>query len=435
MSIKWKPLQSLVVMTLAALVFCGVEIAVASAFMLNMDGSIETPGALYVKGAEGKPRKILEPGWAVPGGGTISELGVPTITKDGALVFAAEVTLAGVAAWQLFRARPFARELKLEKIVNDSMTSRGCRPVLKVDPHVSAGPKENVAFIGEDGHGHTALFLLSNGQLDCAVRFGDLTSEGHRITNLGFGSAQVAENGAVVFHANLSSRTSTKSEANAILLAEPGKPPREVAVEGTRSPNGGKYGPYFGSPAIIMSGSDLVIAFTNHTRHNVFLFVGSPGRMHSTIGTAAKFSRAPFTYLSDSRPALADDGSVAIEATQKSKSSVLVVRAGESFVVAQEGDKVTPGQRIVGFGDLIRTKGGRIAAEAVNEDDINRVYSLSPVPSVEGEIAASVLTADLEAYPLSFTSNPRGEFAFLSRARPSISPPTTHMSGTRDTSL
>jgi hypothetical protein len=120
---------------------------------------------------------------------------------------------------------------------------------------------------------------------------------------------------------------------------------------------------------------------------------------------------------------------VAIEATRQSKSSVLLVRAGESFVVAREGDKVTSGQRIVGFGDLTRTPGGGIAAEAVGEDDVNRVYSFSAVPSANGEIAATVLTADVEAFPLSFASNRRGLFAFLSRARTSSTPPpATHMS-------
>ena len=435
MSIKWKPRPSFGVVTLAALVFWGVEIAVASALMLNMDGTVETPAALYVKGADGKPVKILQPGLAAPGGGTISELGVPTLTEDGALVFGAEVTIAGAAAWRVFRASPFSPNLKLETIVDDSMTSRRCRPVLKVDPHVSAGPQERVAFVGEEEGGDTALFLTSSGQLKCEVRVGDLTFEGDVITNLGAGSAQVAGNGAAVFHANLSSKSSSKSSVNAILLAQPGKPPVEIAVEGARSRDGVKYGSYFGSPAIIMSGPDVLVAFTNHTRHGVSLFVGSPGRMHSLIGSDSKFSSEPFTYLSNSRPALADDGSVAIEAARGSKWSVLLVRAGESFVVAREGDKVPTGQRIVGFGDLTRTIGGGIAAEAVGQDDINRVYSFSAIPSANGAIAATVLTADVEAFPLGFASNPRGQFAFLSRSKPSIPPLPTHSSDTRDASL
>ena len=404
----------------------------ASAFMLNADGTIETPAALYASVSGGGLTKIVAPGSLAPGGGIVTELGIPSLGPDGTLLFSAEVTLQGVSNWQIFRVRQPLQSHSIELVISNSMTSRECRPMLKLDPEVSAGRDGTVAFIGSREDRKNALFVVSRGRLSCPASLGDRTDEGNILTNLASGTAQVAENGAVIFRANVTGGVQ-HSTKEAILLARRGEPIVEVAVEGGRSADGSKYGAFFGSPAIISSPRESVIAFTNHTPRGVTLFMGSPGHLVSSLDSnPAGTSGAP-TYISDARPAISGDGSVAIQAARQATWSVLLVRAGEAFVVATEGDKLSTGERLEGFEDLARTADDGIAAEGVGESAVNRIYSFPKVGLTKGSIQTSVLSADFESFPGGFAASSTGAFAFLSRGKPpDFARVANHFSGDDD---
>jgi hypothetical protein len=408
---------------LATLALCLSHFGInrATAFMLNADGTVETPAGLYASASGGGLIKIIEPGSLAPGGGIVTELGIPSLSPDGTLVFSAEVTSQGVSNWQIFRVRRPLEKHSIELVISSSMESRECRPILRFDPEVSAGRDGTVAFIGSREDRSNALFVVSGNRLSCPASLGDRTRDGHILINLASGTAQVAENGATIFRANVRGTVRgdlQNSTKEAILVARPGEPLQEVAVEGGRSADGLKYGASFGSPAIFSSPHESVIAFTNHTPRGITLFMGSAEHLISCLNSNPTGTSGEPTYISDGRPAISADGSVAVQAARQTTWSVLVVRAGEAFSIATEGDKLSTGERVDAFGDLARTGGDGIVAEVVGDDDINRVYAFPTVGSNKGSGEGYVLTDHFESFPGGFATSSTGAFAFLSRGKP-----------------
>jgi hypothetical protein len=178
----------------------GVLIAVAlvaapdaSAFRLNMEGGnslrVETPAALYASDAAGHLVKIIARGAGVPGEGTIADFGIPAIAADGSVIFGADLR-GEVVGWRIFRADPNASGgVRIAPALGNSEGTAACRPLLKSDPQPVATGVGSFVFIASDQFGRSALFSYSNGHLDCPVRTGDRTGEGHLISSLGFGTA------------------------------------------------------------------------------------------------------------------------------------------------------------------------------------------------------------------------------------------------------
>lgn len=410
-------------MTLSLLAAAGLfRSSTAFAFMLTLEGGVETSSALYASAPGGHLVKVLEAGASAPNGGTISDIGVPALAPDGSLIFGAEVRLRDEVGWQIFRAHPNLREgVRIEQTLDDSTMPPGCRPVLKTDPYVVADSEGSIVFVAGAADGGSALFRYAKGRLDCEVRVGDRTAEGHVIATLGFGTAQAGENGATVLHANLARsweaacRHDTK---NAILLAMPGAAAREIAVEGNRAADGRRYGADFGSPAISNAGGSVLIAFINHEANGSALFVGKPNELLRTLSTGARTQAGPVTYLSDRRPSLAEDGSVAIRAASGQRSLILLIRGGEPFLFSREGDEVGNGQSLKGLGDPVGANSGRVFVEAIDQDEGYRVYSFPSDGSSAGvSRTAAVLSGTIEFFPGSFAVNRSGQYAFLARSR------------------
>jgi hypothetical protein len=410
-------------MTLSLVAAAGLfKISTAFAFMLKFDGGVETPAALYASAPDGHLVRVLEAGASAPNGGTISEIGVPALEPDGSLIFGAEVRRRDEVSWQIFRADlGFGEAARIEPALNDSMMSPGCRPVLKTDPYAVAGSDGSIVFVAGDEYGSAALFRYVKGRIDCEMRVGDRTAEGHIIANLGFGSAQVGENGATVLHANLArSREAARRHEtrNAILLALPGAPAREVAVEGDRTQDGKRYGTGFGLPAISSAGGSLLIAFINHQAHGSTLFVGPPHKLLRTLAIGSRTQAGPLTFLSDRRPSLSQDGSVAIRAASGERSMILLIRGGEPFLISREGDQTGDGQFLKGLGDPVRAASGSVFAEAIDQAEGHRVYSFSSDgSSARVSRIPTVLSSAIEVFPSSLAANRSGRYAFLARSR------------------
>jgi hypothetical protein len=429
-------------MTLSLMAAVGLfKISTAFAFMLKFEGGVETPSALYASAPDGHLVRVLEAGASAPNGGTISEIGVPALAPDGSLIFGAEVRKPDEVGWQIFRAGPVVGEAaRIEVVLNDSTMPPRCRPVLKTDPYVVAGNDGSIVFVAADESGGSALFRYVKGRIDCEMRVGDRTAEGRVIANLGFGSAQVGENGATVLHANLaSSRDAARrhNTRNAILLAIPGAAAKEIAVEGNRTQDGKRYGANFGLPAISAAGGSLLIAFINHEAHGSALFVGPPNKSLRTLATGSRTQAGPLTFLSDRRPSLSQDGSVAIRAASGERSMILLIRGGEPFLVSREGDETGDGKILKGLGDPVRAASGSVYAEAIDQGEGERIYSFSSDgSSAEVSRIPTVLSSTIEVFPSSLAANQSGRFAFLARSRakdplPAATPNAPSIAGSR----
>jgi hypothetical protein len=379
---------------------------------------VQTASALYASAPDGQLVKVIEAGAPAPNGGTISDIGTPALGSDGSLIFGAEITLSGTASWRIFRASfNTRREVRIEQVIDDSATGEGYRPVLNMDPYVSAGSDGSFVFVGQEQRGGVALFRYAKGHIDCEIRVGDRTAEGQVVANLGFGSAQEADNGATVVQAYLARgpvgarRLSTR---NAILLATPTASAKEIAVEGNLADHGGRYKEHFGLPAISVAGGKTLVAFTNQDAKGGALFVGQPGKLLRTIVTGSRTQRGPVTFLSDGRPSLGDDGAVAIKAATRKGSLIVLIRAGKPYVIAQEGDNLGTSHNLTELGDPAAELGGVLYAEGGDEQDRSRVYSFSATGSpTDASKTSHVLSSAIEVFPSSFAINRRGRFAFL----------------------
>jgi hypothetical protein len=268
-------------------------------------------------------------------------------------------------------------------------------------------------FIASDQVNRSALFRYANGRLDCPVRTGDRTAEGHAISSLGFGSAAAAEDGSVIFSGSIVGDRDAGERA-AILLLGPRGLAREIAVEGNRSEDGERYGKGFGLPSISNSTGGDLVSFVNRGRDASSLFVGSTKHPHRATTTGVRTGDGTLTYLSAGRPSMAEDGAVAVRGASGDRTMILVVRAGEPVVVARNGDG--PGGMAVTLADPAALRAGRLYVEAPDAQDREHVVSLAAQPlggTTSKAAAASVMSGALSVYPYSLNVNRKGAVTFL----------------------
>ena len=395
----------------------------ASAFMFSTDGGslrVAFPAALYASDANGRIVKVVSRGARVPGGGTIADLGTPAVGIDGSVIFGAEVRgEGGGLGWRIFRADPNAHGgVWITGALGDSETTAKCRPALKTDPQPVASEDGSIVFSASDQVGHSALFRYANGRLNCLVRAGDRTAEGSLIAAVGFGSAVSAADGSVMFGASLApDRDAARlpDTRNAILLAAPGSAAREIAVEGSRAEDGKRYGRHFGLPSISNSSGGVLVSFTNGDRAGGSLFVGTAKHPQRTISTGVATGGLTLTYLSDGRPSVDEDGTVAIRAAGGARAMILVVRAGEPVVIARDDDRV--GGMTAQLADPAALQAGRLYVEAADAEDRDHVLSIStaepPRTVTPNQETASIVSGAVSVFPYSLNVNRKGGVAFL----------------------
>ena len=387
----------------------------ARGFVLTPDENgvgLQIPSALYVTSADGHSTRIVALGAAAPGGGTIAYIGAPTFANNGTVFFATQVRTAATAEWKILRA-----DLKQpnEVGIGLAMESRSappdCQPVLNTEPYVISDGDGTIAFVADRRGGGSALFHYTSGHLTCEVRTGDRTAEGNVITSIGFGSASAAENGGTVLLVDLvrnDPAAAKRGMRKGIVLAMPGAPVREIAVQGDRSHDGLRYGGHFGLPAIAVAGNSVLVAFTNHTDQGSALFMGLPDAPTRSVSVGAMVEGRALTYLSDGRPSLDSDSSVAIGAVAGSRRLILVLRSGEPLFSVPEGQKTNNGDRITGLGDPVATVSGRVYAEGVDQNGRDRIFILQSGASV-----APAISTRHEFLPSSAAVDRNGKVAFL----------------------
>jgi hypothetical protein len=387
----------------------------ARGFVLTPDENgvgLQIPSALYVASADGHSTRIVALGAAAPGGGTIAYIGAPTFGNHGRVFFATQVRTAAAAEWKILRADLKERnEVGIELAIESRSAPPDCQPVLNTEPYVISDGDGSIAFVADRRGGGSALFHYTLRHLNCEVRTGDRTAEGNVITNIGFGSASAAENGGTVLLVDLvrnDHAVAKRAIRRGIVLAMPGAPVREIAVQGNRSHDGLRYGGHFGLPAIAVAGDNVLVAFTNQTDQGSALFIGLPDTPTRSVSVGARVEGRALTYLSDGRPSLDSDSSVAIGAVAGSRRMILVLRSGEPLFAVPEGQKTNDGDRITGLGDPVATVSGRVYAEGEDQNGRDRIFIFESGASV-----APALSTRHEFLPSSAAVDRSGKVAFL----------------------
>jgi hypothetical protein len=318
-----------------------------------------------------------------PGGGTVSEMGVPSMMPDGRVVFGAEVATPGVKGsterqqWNIFIGDPEARLERRMTALEIKSKPSWCNPVYHGDPYPVADADGEIAFMAALGSERDGLLLYSHGALSCLAESGTRTNEGDEIAVLAFGSPQMGDHGQVIFNAWLRSATDpSKSHVQSLLMATRGGV-HELAVEGQLGPNRTEYQRPFGLPSAISSPQGTLVAFSAKTPAGSALFLWDGRAMVRVLQTGTATPLGPVSYVSPGRPGLMADGTTAVLAGCARIPMIFRLTRGLLDLRIQRGQLTPLGSIIESLGDPVLTGSGAMFVGATDTDGREQLYELS----------------------------------------------------------
>jgi hypothetical protein len=422
-------IKRILISLLAMAVFASA--AIANAFVLSLQGlngaGLDTHAGrvLYVSGVHGRIAAVASVGVTQVGGAMIEDLGLPSMTPDGSVVFGADLMAPDrTSHWDILIANPAdSPPLRLHRLLEAVHPSPGCAPVLRVDPRPTAASSGEIAFIAAEASGADALFLYSKNTLSCVARAGDYTLQHHRIAVLGFGSQDPAGTGRVAFNAWISADAGARDSRNrqALLLASAAGI-SEAAVQGKLGPERTQYDG-FGVPRAVSSDDGVMIAYVAKTPSGAALFLYHRGETTRVLTTGTLTPLAPITHLTFDRPALIPSGMIAVYATCAQIPAIITIRDGRLSLPIQRGQLTPFGTALRWLGDPALTEAGVLYLGASDSDGTNKIFVLGPegelfAPGSSGviyKIADTGQRAISSGSPIANTLsiNARGDFAYL----------------------
>ncbi len=401
----------------------------AHAVSLTLNGTsadlqMDNTQAVYASDSNGVPVLITEIGMRAPGGGVVTEVGVPSMMPDGRVIFGAETQPADTkvpARWNIFIGD--ADNIPSHRVVaalNPKAPVGDCRPAFKGDPYPLADMDGNIAFMSIVPHGRDALFLYSHGKLSCMAKAGDKTNEGHEIAVLSFGSPQMTDDGQVVFTGYLGESGKPAGHHQALLLASVDGGVTELAVEGEYGPNHTLYQRPFGLPAALSTPLGIMVAFTAKSPSGAALYLYSGGSMARILPTGTLTSVGPVSYLSPGRPGLMADGTTAVLAGCAHVPAIFRLSRQRLDLRIQRGQLTPFGTELESLGDPVLTASGAMFIGATDSDDHEKLYVLSPDDAFfevgDSELIYRIAMGAQKHHSIftgTLTVNQHGDFAYL----------------------
>ena len=381
---------------------------------------MNTTSGLYASGRDEVATLIAQLGAIAPGGDVFEDLGVPSISPEGDVVFGAEtVGQDARPRWDIYRANVGAPgNLRIVRVLDGAARSDDCHPSFKVDPYPIASANGVVAFLAPEASGKDAVFRYENGRLSCVARVGERTAQGHTLKLLYFGSADIAGNGDLAFLGRVEGAGVEKA---VVVTISGNSSMREVAREGDTAPGGGSFGPSFGRPAIVGSTFGNMFAFTNRNSLSNTAYIGSADRLSRSFSTGTPTKLGVLTYISDGRPGLLPDGTLIISGASKDQSAVFKAKDGELIPIKRQGDLTQFGTRLEGFVDPSVTSSGLVYIGGHDDSGEEHLFVFESGAGLQIPIESS---ADVSAsgrwmppfFPGSLAVNQRGDLAALGAA-------------------
>jgi len=401
----------------------------AHAVSLSLNGNsadlqMDNTQAVYASDSNGVPMLITAVGMNAPGGGVVTEVGVPSMMPDGRVIFGAETQPKDPnikARWNIFIGNADAvPSRRVISAVNPKKLTDDCTPAFKGDPYPVADMDGNIAFISTVPHSPDALFFYSHGQLTCIAKAGEKTTAGHQIAILSFGSAQIGDDGQVAFTGFLGDDSQPTGHHQALLLASPAGGVTELAVEGEYGPNHTLYQRPFGLPAALPTPLGIMVAFTAKTPSGAALFLYSGGSMARILPTGTLTSVGPVSYLSAGRPGLMADGTTAVLAGCAHTPAIFRLTHQRLDLRIQRGQLTPIGTELESLGDPVLTASGAMFVGATDTDDREKLYVLSPDDAFfevgESDFIYRIAMGAPKHHSIftgTLTVNQHGDFAYL----------------------
>jgi hypothetical protein len=372
----------------ASALVLGVAVGVAldaHAVSLSLQGNeagveMEAAQALYASNAQGVSVPITAVGLPAPEGGTVTEVGVPSMMPDGRVLFGAETSVkAETPRWNIYFGDPDgAPGKRIWPALSLNGVSDDCSPALHGDPYPVGDADGQLAFLSATKRGGDALFLYSHGKLTCLARVGGKTNEGHQIAVLSFGSPQMGDAGEVAFNAWLTgdSKDGSRNHRQSLLLASPTTGVSELAVEGQLGPNRTEYQRPFGLPTAVSSPNGTMVAFTAKTPTGAALFLWNRGQTVRILPTGTLTSLGPVSYLSPGRPGLMPDGTAAVLAGCAHVPAIFRLSHQRLDLRIQRGQLTPFGTELESLGDPSLTATGAMYLGATDSENREKLYVL-----------------------------------------------------------
>ena len=401
----------------------------AHAVSLSLNGGgaalqMDNTQAVYASDSNGVPILITGIGMTTRDGGTVTEVGVPSMMPDGRVIFGAETQPKDTnikPRWNIFIGNADAvPSHRLLAAISPKALQADCTPSFKGDPYPVADMDENIAFISTVPHARDALFFYSHGKLTCMAKAGEKTLQGHEIAILSFGSPQMGEDGQIVFTGFLGDSTKPAGHRQALLLASVAGGVTELAVEGEYGPNHTLYQRPFGLPAALPTERGTMAAFTAKTPTGAALFLYSGGSMARILPTGTLTSVGPVSYLSAGRPGLMADGTTAVLAGCAHIPAIFRLTRQRLDLRIQRGQLTPFGTELESLGDPVLTASGAMFVGATDSDDHEKLYVLSPDDAFfevgESELIYRIAMGAQKHHSIftgTLTVNQHGDFAYL----------------------
>ncbi len=418
------PLLPLPLLVLSTIVFLATP---ARAVVFNIGGpqngagvDMSTTSGLYESsGRDGTATLIAQLGAVAPGGQIFEDLGVPSISPEGDVVFGAETVGQDTRPrWDIYRANVGAPgNRRIVRILDEASMPDNCHPIFKVDPYAIASANGVVGFLAPEASGKDAVFRYQDGHLSCVARIGDRTAQGHTLKLLYFGSADIAADGEMAFLG----RVEDNGVEKAVVMTLDGKSLREVAREGDSAPGGGLFGPSFGRPAIVHSSFGDMIAFTNRDSSANTAYLGSALGLSRSFRTGTHTTLGTLTYISEGRPGLLADGTLIVSGASKDRSAVFKAKDGELTPIKRQGDLTQFGTKLEGFVDPSVTASGLVYLGGHDDTGEEHLFVFESDDALQVPIESSGDMSTMGRwmppfFPGSLAVNQRGDLAALGAA-------------------
>ncbi len=429
---KTKRIRTLVAIGLSSLMALALVTLTtpARAVVFNLGGpepgsagvDMSSTSGLYASGRDGAASLIAQLGAIAPGGDIFEDLGVPSISPEGDVVFGAEtIGQDKRPRWDIYRANVRAPgNQRIVRVLDGATFPDNCHPNFKVDPYAIAGANGVVVFLAPEASGKDAVFRYENGHLSCAARIGDRTAQGHTLKLLYFGSADVASDGEMAFLGRVES-PGDHGDKSVVVTLDGSSAIREIAREGDKAPGGGRFGASFGRPAIVRSGFGNIIAFTNRSSKVNTVYLGSGGRLSRSFKTGTHTKLGVLSYISDGRPGLLPDGTLIVSGASKERSAIFKAKDGELTPIKRQGELTQFGTRLEAFVDPSVTLSGLVYLAGHDDSGVEHLFIFGSSVNLQVPIESS---ADVSArgrwmptfFPGSLAVNQSGDLAALGAA-------------------
>ena len=401
----------------------------AHAVSLSLNGtgaSLQTDATqvVYASDSNGVSTLITGIGMPAPDGGTITDVGVPSMMPDGRVIFGAETQPKDPALkprWNIYIGNADAvPSHRVIAALNPKATVGDCTPAFRGDPYPVADMDDNISFMSMVPHGRDALFFYSHGILSCLAKAGADTNEGHEMAVLSFGSPQMGDGGQVVFNAFLDGDAKGSGHRQALLIASPTRGVSELAVEGEYGPNHTLYQRPFGLPTALSSPVGTLVSFTAKTPSGAALFLYSGGSMTRILTTGTLTPLGPVSYLSPGRPGLMADGTTAVLAGCAHTPAIFRLSRQRLDLRIQRGQLTPFGTELESLGDPVLTASGAMFVGATDSDDHEKLFVLSGDDAFfevgEPELIYRIAMGASKHHSIftgTLTVNQHGDFAYL----------------------